>query len=105
VNTANYQKHVTEVKDYHKRYHIQRRYNIKPLEFDMRLANQLGGCAICKQPFEDENKIVIDHDHRTGIVRDLLCYRCNNALGQINDSEDLLIEMIEYLKRHGRKTA
>lgn len=43
---------------------------------------QGGGCAICGRPFTDDKKNRnIDHDHRTGEVRGLLCNRCNPLLG------------------------
>lgn len=105
VNTANYQKHVQENKDYHQKYSLKRRYNLEKHEYDFRIALQLNGCAICKQPFSEERRIAVDHDHRTNVVRDLLCYRCNNVLGLVNDDELLLFDMMDYLKRHARQTA
>lgn len=98
VNKANYQEHVAQVQEYHK-FH---RYKMTRAQYDYKLMMQLGGCAICKQPLE---KITIDHDHRTNQVRDLLCYRCNNVLGLVNDDEGLLLDMMDYLKRHARRTA
>lgn len=61
---------------------------------------QQGKCAICKR---DESKFVkslaVDHDHKTGIVRGLLCGSCNRALGYFQESEENLREAIEYLSR------
>lgn len=105
VNTANYQEHVKENKDYHMKYSLKRNYNMTKFEYDVKLVNQMFGCAICKQPFNYERKAGVDHNHQTNVVRDLLCYRCNTALGLVNDDEDILINMIEYLKRHARQTA
>lgn len=100
VNTANYQEHVKENKDYHRRYSLKRHYGITEHEYNVKLVNQMFGCAICKQPFNYERKAGVDHDHETNAVRDLLCYRCNNILGMVNDDEDLLWKVMEYLKKH-----
>ena len=43
--------------------------------------------------------LVIDHCHKTHKVRGLLCHICNTALGQLNDSIDLLKKSIEYLEK------
>ena len=43
------------------------------------LAEQGGGCAICGAP-PKTRRLHVDHDHKTGEIRGLLCYRCNKAL-------------------------
>lgn len=48
-------------------------------EYDARLAAQGGVCAICGNP-PKSRRLHVDHDHRTGTVRGLLCFRCNRAL-------------------------
>lgn len=42
----------------------------------------------------------VDHDHKTGKVRSLLCNNCNCALGMINDNQNKLLGLIDYLKNH-----
>lgn len=39
-------------------------------------------------------------EFRTGKVRALLCHKCNAALGNVNDSIDILKEMISYIDKH-----
>jgi hypothetical protein len=46
-------------------------------------------------------KLAVDHDHRTGRIRKLLCVRCNNILGFAADDIALLEKAIEYLKQQG----
>ena len=48
-------------------------------EYVDRLARQGGGCAICGTT-PKTRRLNVDHDHRTGAVRGLLCHRCNRAL-------------------------
>ena len=48
-------------------------------QYDALLAAQGGGCAICGNP-PKTRRLHVDHDHKTGRVRGLLCHRCNRAL-------------------------
>lgn len=48
-------------------------------EYAAMLARQGGGCAICGTT-PKTRRLNVDHDHRTGAVRGLLCHRCNRAL-------------------------
>lgn len=75
-------------------YHLRRRYGVGQAEFDEMLAEQGGVCAICGA---DDPKHV-DHDHRTGWVRGILCFNCNGGLGQFRDSPEFLAGAITYLK-------
>lgn len=60
---------------------------------------QDGKCAICKS----DKRLVVDHDHKTGKVRALLCGKCNCMLGHASDNPNILLAGIQYLKKH--KTA
>jgi hypothetical protein len=53
------------------------RYGMKPGDYDKMLKRQDGCCCICRM----KKKLVIDHDHETGIVRGLLCRVCNSHVG------------------------
>jgi hypothetical protein len=59
-------------------------------------------CAICGRHREEFDKeLVVDHDHKTGKVRGLLCYACNTGIGNLQDSVDLLKKAQEYLLEKG----
>ncbi|WP_250003924.1 endonuclease VII domain-containing protein [Actinoplanes sp. M2I2] len=75
-------------------YHLRRRYGIGQADFDEMLWRQFGRCAICRAPDPQH----VDHDHRTGAVRGILCFNCNGGLGQFRDNQDYLAGAIEYLK-------
>ena len=55
---------------------------------------QDGKCAICHQV---PTKLVIDHDHETGLVRGLLCSPCNTSLGGFHEDVGNLVNAIKYL--------
>lgn len=69
-------------------------------DYERLLDSQGGVCGICFDPPPAGVSFHVDHDHHTGRVRALLCVRCNNALGQLNE-DPMLVEMAaEYLWRH-----
>ena len=55
-------------------------------QYDAMLDAQGGGCAICGNP-PKTRRLDVDHDHRTGKVRGLLCHRCNRTLASWIDAE------------------
>lgn len=57
-------------------------------------------CAICSTPGTARVPLRLDHDHRTGSIRGLLCHSCNVALGHLDDSPELLQKAKEYLLEH-----
>lgn len=61
--------------------------------FTQKWTEQDGRCAICGE----KSRLVIDHDHKSGMMRGLLCYKHNTAIGMFGDSKDLLQKSIEYL--------
>jgi hypothetical protein len=54
-------------------------------------------CAICKEDCSTKKMLSVDHDHKTGKVRGLLCNGCNTSLGRFKDSVILLQRAIDYL--------
>ncbi|MEU3457564.1 endonuclease VII domain-containing protein [Micromonospora sp. NPDC006766] len=75
-------------------YHLRRRYGIGEKEVQELLAEQGGVCAVCGAPDPEH----VDHDHRTGWVRGILCFNCNGGLGQFRDSPARLTRAITYLR-------
>jgi DNA-directed RNA polymerase subunit M/transcription elongation factor TFIIS len=79
---------------------LKRYNNFDSIEFDKLFKLQDGKCVICKLPCEVRENLSVDHDHSTNEVRGLLCSKCNWALGLLNEDEDILWNMLEYLKKH-----
>jgi hypothetical protein len=58
---------------------LKRKYGLSMDEYDRMLAAQDGHCALCPNT-PKTRRLHVDHDHRTGKVRALLCMRCNRSL-------------------------
>lgn len=82
--------------------YLRRKYGISAADYDKMLAAQGGGCALCGKKPEDQKRyskyLHVDHCHKTGRVRGLLCDRHNLLLGQWGDEIDLLQRAVEYLE-------
>jgi hypothetical protein len=79
-----------------------RRYGITVDDYDKMLLEQGGRCAICPAVSaggRHKKHFHIDHCHKTGVVRGLLCNSCNTLLGSSKDSVRTLQNAIAYLKR------
>ena len=76
-----------------------RLYGLTALEFYVLLEEQNQVCKICGQGETNRQKkrLSVDHDHKTNIVRGLLCHRCNTVLGMAEESKELLNKMIDYI--------
>lgn len=85
--------------------HLKRTYGITLEEYDAMLAAQGGGCWICGSPGRDDIALHVDHDHVTGEIRGLLCFTCNNALGDLGDSLERVERAASYLDRDDELTA
>ncbi len=77
--------------------HTERKFGISRAEYDALLEAQGGVCAICKQPSVTGKRLHVDHDHKTEIVRGILCHHCNSGLGQFFDSVERLNDAAAYL--------
>jgi hypothetical protein len=66
-------------------------------KYKMILAEQAGVCAICKGT--SARALHVDHCHKTGIIRGLLCHSCNLSLGRMGDSPERLRAAATYLER------
>ena len=74
---------------------FMREYGISLETRNRLVTNQAGNCAICGDRVGEA--LHIDHCHKTGKVRGMLCFKCNNGLGSFNDSIDLLASAASYL--------
>lgn len=76
-------------------------HGISEEDFNSKLNQQEGKCAICDKPQDESIKFLsIDHDHKTNKNRGLLCSNCNRGIGLLQDDINILERAIKYLKQY-----
>lgn len=85
-------------------------YSLSKAEYDAKVDAQEGRCAICRKSPEERpdakrkvKRLSVDHNHRTNVLRDLLCRRCNLLVGFLEGPH--VAEAAAYLMRHGVNVA
>jgi hypothetical protein len=73
-------------------------YGLTPADWDRMLADQDGGCAICGDN-EPARGFHVDHCHKTGRVRGLLCTNCNHGIGNFSEDPKTILEAARYVMR------
>lgn len=79
---------------------LKRRYGISEKEYNQMYKLQNGKCALCDSGNIGRKGAVhfcVDHNHKTGEVRGLLCHNCNVVLGKIKDSKNWLQRALKYI--------
>lgn len=85
-------------KAYVKKHNLKKNYGITEEEYKNLLAKYDYRCAVCQQAEgEPKIKLCIDHDHKTGKIRGILCSKCNAALGMLDDTPERIIKLFQYL--------
>ena len=83
-----------------RKYILRKRFGISLEQYETMLQQQNGGCAICGASVgrKDGWRLAVDHNHKTGKVRGLLCTNCNSGIGRFKDSAELLLKASSYLE-------
>lgn len=76
---------------------LKKLYNLTEERYNSILESQGFGCKICGKPWTFE-VLSVDHNHKTGEVRGLLCNNCNAMLGLSGENQTILLKAIQYLK-------
>jgi hypothetical protein len=87
-----------------RRLRLKHTYKMTTADYEVMWNAQNGACAICGNPETWINQygpcpLSVDHDHKTGRVRGLLCSRCNLLLGRYNDDVILFRSIATYLEK------
>ena len=81
---------------------MRAKYGIDLVIYERMHTEQGGRCAICGNPPRKGTKLGVDHCHRTGLVRGLLCDLCNRAIGLLYDDPNRCFKAAMYLRRKDR---
>lgn len=88
-----------KVRELYRRSNLKKNFGITLEDYEEMLEAQAHGCAICGREDDDQGRnLHVDHCHATGAIRGLLCTPCNQSLGKMSDSPDLLRLAATYLE-------
>lgn len=83
---------------------LKKLYGLTLEDYDRMLEEQHGKCAICKTEKvggkHKTNTMIVDHDHKTGKVRGLLCNYCNIMAGMMEKNLETSQLVLDYLRIH-----
>jgi len=84
---------------------LKQDFGITLKEYNQKLAEQDGKCAICKRPETAVRKgkllmLAVDHRHADNVNRGLLCVKCNRALGLLEENISTIINMVLYILKY-----
>jgi len=85
--------------------YLKSKYGITPDQYNEMRVLQNYSCFTCGKHEDDvpkasDTSLNVDHCHKTGVIRKLLCMSCNIALGKVKDDITILENLIKYLKDH-----
>ena len=96
-NDAYRNKRIEKMKIYKRNWRLQNVYKMSEEDYNEMLKSQDNLCIICRKEWGGKGIPHIDHDHKTGKVRGLLCQKCNQGLGMFCDDPNLLQCAAGYL--------
>lgn len=89
-------------------YALRRQFGLTQADYNKIRDRQNNLCAICgdgetrkDHKTQRVTSLAVDHCHKSGKIRELLCSRCNLVLGRVSDETALLKKMVKYLRKHG----
>ena len=79
-------------------YKVRNKYGLTIEQYN-EMRDSFQSCSICGY----SEKLVLDHNHRTGQLREFICSNCNLALGLLNEDPERMERMIAYVRKHERE--
>lgn len=76
---------------------VRKVYGLAEGDYERLYEVQGSACGICGRAKGVRKKLAVDHDHRTGLVRGLLCGPCNKILGHLRDDVETARRIASYL--------
>ena len=93
-----YRSHRAEYKAKRRESRLKREYGLSLVAYMAMVDAQQGRCAICGEL----RQLYVDHCHKTGSIRKLLCHQCNVGFGLFNEKFDTLMRAAEYAREFGK---
>ena len=79
-------------------YRLSTHYGLSLGEYQEMVKTQKGLCAVCHQ-LPGRKRLAVDHNHKTQQIRELLCSKCNRALGLLNENKQRVLALAAYIQK------
>lgn len=76
--------------------YLKKEHGLTPTQYDAMNVAQQGHCKVCGR---DDQRLHVDHDHTTGLIRGLLCGNCNRMVGLAGDDPAVLRQAADYIEQ------
>ena len=86
-----------------RKYNLRAKYNLEVGEYNILLEKSQGQCTCCSKRLHNnaphpEDRPIIDHDHKTGKVRAILCNHCNRMVGYLREDPKYTMKLLDYIQ-------
>lgn len=81
-------------------YKLKYNFGITLEQYDQMFEQQNGVCVICGKTNSNGRRLYVDHSHKTGKIRGLLCHKCNTGLSGFGENEEYLLQAALYLEKY-----
>lgn len=90
-----------KVKLMYRKQDLKKNHRLTIEQYAEMLNRQEGQCKGCQRHYSEFNKsLAVDHNHKTGKIRGLLCGACNKSLGLLKEDLNIFYNLIKYLQEH-----
>lgn len=94
---------IYDFRDWSRDQQLWRAYRLSIERFAQIFAEQGNRCGCCSATDPGDASWHVDHDHRTGAIRGILCSGCNTGIGQLGDDLEGLQRAVTYLQAHAAR--
>lgn len=93
--------YVKRTSEYQRNWQLKVKFGITIDDYNKMLESQDYKCGICERHMTEFNKnLGVDHNHKTGDIRGLLCQFCNTGLGLFREDLNLIKKVCNYIERY-----
>ncbi len=97
---THYEKNKQKYKDTARSNRLRISFSMSVDDYEAMYKAQKGACGLCEKQHMGGRRLAVDHDHKTGKIRALLCGNCNRGIGYLGDDAALLRKAADYLDSH-----
>jgi hypothetical protein len=99
LGVNNYSGYLANTTIWRRHHQLRKNYGITLVQWEEIFDKQGRVCAICGTDQPRGKNWHTDHDHSTKLIRGILCGWCNTGIGKLQESEEIMLKALKYLKQ------